>query len=263
MNERTAQSLNLTYATETSAILRVDSLTPKALAGRNSVRIESKSTYDNGLFIFDIIHTPYGCGTWPALWLTDGYNWPMNGEIDILETTNEGAHGNEVTLHSTKGCKMNIKRKQTGDPVFSNCENITNSNSGCGVVGDPSTYGQAMNAAGGGVYALELRDDGVRAWFFPRGSIPSDITDPSQIPNPSTWGTALADFPSTECDIASHFRNQSIIVNIDLCGQLAAEPQYYEKMYRCPGTCPDFVANNPSSFEEAYWEFNNFAVYQA
>ncbi|KAJ6088700.1 hypothetical protein N7486_009961 [Penicillium sp. IBT 16267x] len=263
VNERTAQSLNLTYASETSAILRVDSLTPKALAGRNSVRIESKSTYDNGLFIFDIIHTPYGCGTWPALWLTDGYNWPMNGEIDILETTNGGSQGNEVTLHATKGCKMNVKRKQTGSPVFSNCENITNSNSGCGVVGDPSTYGEAMNAEGGGVYALELRDDGVRAWFFPRGYIPGDITDPSQIPDPSTWGTALADFPSTECDIASHFKNQSIIANIDLCGQLGAQPQFYEKMYKCPGTCPDFVANNPSSFEEAYWEFGNFAVYQA
>ena len=72
------------------------------------------------------------------------------------------------------------------------------------------------------------------------------------IPDPSGWGTALADFPSTECDIASHFRNQSIIANIDLCGQLAAQPQYYEPMYKCPGKCEDLVANHPSAFEEAY-----------
>ncbi|KAJ5924141.1 hypothetical protein N7466_008328 [Penicillium verhagenii] len=262
VNQQTAQDLNLTYATETSAVLRVDSLTPNALAGRNSVRVESTSTYDNGLFIFDIIHTPYGCGTWPALWLTDGYNWPNNGEIDILETTNEGSHGNDITLHTTGGCSMDVKRKHTGYSVFSNCD-TSNGNAGCGVVGDPITYGEAFNAIGGGVYALELRDDGVRAWFFPRNSIPGDIADPLQMPDPSTWGTALADFPGTECNIASHFRNQSIIANIDLCGELGAQPQFYEKMYKCPGTCPDFVANNPSSFEEAYWEFASFSVYQA
>lgn len=151
MNEDTAQELNLTYASESSAVLRVDALTPNALAGRNSVRIESRATYDTGLFIFDIIHTPYGCGTWPALWLTDGYNWPTNGEIDILESTNGGSHGNDVTLHSTPGCKMNVKRKQTGSPVFKNCENGANGNAGCSVQGDYTTYGEAMNKKGGGV----------------------------------------------------------------------------------------------------------------
>ncbi|KAJ5089040.1 hypothetical protein N7532_007724 [Penicillium argentinense] len=263
VNEQAAQDLNLTYATDKSAVLRVDSFTPKAVGGRNSVRIESKNTYDTGLFVFDIIHTPYGCGTWPALWLTDGYNWPNNGEIDVLETTNEGSHGNEVTLHTTKGCNMDVKRKETGSPVYKSCDNTTNSNSGCGVMGDESTYGEAMNNNGGGVYALELREAGIRAWFFPRNSIPDDITNSSAVPDPSTWGTALADFPSTECNIPSHFRNQSIIANIDMCGELAAQPQYYDQMYKCPGTCSDFVANNPSAFEEAYWEFAGFQVYQA
>jgi len=151
VNQEAAHDLNLTYATDTSAILRVDTFTPKAVAGRNSVRIESKQGYDHGLFIFDIIHTPFGCATWPALWLTDGYNWPNNGEIDILETTNEGSHGNEVTLHTTKGCNMDVKRKQTGSAVYTTCDNDTHSNSGCGVLGDESTYGEAMNKNGGGV----------------------------------------------------------------------------------------------------------------
>ncbi|KAJ5577410.1 uncharacterized protein N7459_006374 [Penicillium hispanicum] len=240
VDEVTAHDLNLTYTTNTSAILRVDSFTPNAVGGRNSVRIESKATYDSGLFVFDIVHTPYGCGTWPALWLTDGYNWPMNGEIDILESTNEASQGNEVTLHTTEGCKMNVKRKETGSPVFKSCDNSTHGNAGCAVQGEPSTYGQAMNTNGGGVYALELRDAGIRVWFFPRDAIPDDL-----------------------CDIGSHFRNQSIIVNIDLCGELASQPMYYDDMYNCPATCPEFVANNPTSFEEAYWEFGGFKVYQA
>ena len=73
--------MNLTYASTTSAILRVDTSETDATTGRKSVRIESKNQYDSGLFIFDILHTPYGCGTWPAVWLTDPSNWPMNGEI--------------------------------------------------------------------------------------------------------------------------------------------------------------------------------------
>jgi len=35
------------------------------------VRISSKTTYNKGLFIFDVKHSPYGCGTWPALWLVE------------------------------------------------------------------------------------------------------------------------------------------------------------------------------------------------
>ena len=261
VNKSTARNLNLTYASESSAVLRVDASTPNARSGRNSVRIESRNTYDSGLFTFDIIHTPFGCATWPALWLTDGYNWPMNGEIDVLETTNVGSHGNEVSIHTTNGCSMDVKRKQTGQAIFKNCDSATGGNSGCGVIGDENSYGEAMNNRGGGVYALELRDAGIRAWFFPSGTVPADIT--AENPDPSTWGIALADFPSTKCDIASHFRNLSIIVNIDLCGELAGQKQYYDTLYHCPATCSGFVASNPSSFVDANWEFKNFKVYRA
>ncbi|CAG8919436.1 unnamed protein product [Penicillium salamii] len=258
VNQTTATNLNLTHATESSAILRVDAKTRNTQHGRNSVRIESKKQYDEGLFIFDIIHTPFGCATWPALWLTDGYNWPSNGEIDVLETTNEGSHGNEITLHTTKGCSMNVKRKQTGQVLSKKCDDTNHGNAGCGILGNESTYGQAMNANGGGVYALELRREGIRAWYFRRDSIPRNIDNH---PDPSEWGTALADFPSTKCDIGAHFRNQSIIANIDLCGELAAQKQYYDTMYHCPGSCSDFVAMNPGSFDDAFWEFKSFKVY--
>jgi hypothetical protein len=98
-------------------------------------------------------------------------------------------------------------------------------------------------------------------WFFPRNAIPADIT--ASTPNPSTWGQALADFPGTDCDIASHFRNQSIIANIDLCGALAGQTSLYQTQSQCPGNCTDFVAQNPQAFINAYWEFKSFKVYQA
>jgi hypothetical protein len=35
------------------------------------VRLESKTQYGPGLFLFDVKHAPYGCATWPALWLAE------------------------------------------------------------------------------------------------------------------------------------------------------------------------------------------------
>ncbi|KAL2858952.1 concanavalin A-like lectin/glucanase domain-containing protein [Aspergillus pseudodeflectus] len=263
VNQSTALAQNLTYATSDSAILRVDSTTRNATDGRNSVRIESKATYDDGLFIFDILHTPYGCGTWPALWLTDGSNWPFNGEIDVLEATNNGTDGNAVTLHTRPGCSMDVRRKETGDAIYTTCDNSTNGNAGCGVKGPSLTYGEEMNANGGGIYALEVRPAGIRAWFFRRDSIPPDLTNESTAPDPSTWGTALADFPNTSCDIPSHFRNQSIIANIDLCGDYGGRDDVYADQFSCPGNCTDFVARHPENFTQAYWEFGGFWVYSS
>lgn len=73
---------NLTYASESSAILRVDTTSDEydTSTGRWSVRVSSKKQYDSGLFIFDVLHSPVGCGTWPALWICDDNNWPDNGQ---------------------------------------------------------------------------------------------------------------------------------------------------------------------------------------
>lgn len=53
---------------------------PRGGLGRPSVRVISDNTYYHGLFIIDILHMPWGCGTWPAYWLL-GPDWPNNGEI--------------------------------------------------------------------------------------------------------------------------------------------------------------------------------------
>ncbi|RAL13122.1 glycoside hydrolase family 16 protein [Aspergillus homomorphus CBS 101889] len=262
VDSSTASELNLTYASNSRAVLRVDTSTSNQTSGRRSVRVTSRETYENGLFIFDIVHTPYGCATWPALWLTDPNNWPEHGEIDVLESNNKGTHGNAMTLHTTSGCKMNVKRKETGSPTYTNCLNTANDNAGCGVSGGKATYGQQFNENGGGVYAMELRDAGIRVWMWARDDIPDDISNSSSSPDPSTWGEALADFPNTNCDISSHFKNQSIIVNIDVCGDLAGASTYYTDLYGCPDTCTQWAAENGANFTNAYWEFNSFKVYQ-
>ena len=39
-------------------------LTPGGGAGRSSVRLTSKKSYNHGLFIADILHMPFACGAW-------------------------------------------------------------------------------------------------------------------------------------------------------------------------------------------------------
>jgi len=188
---------------------------------------------------------------------------PTHGEIDVMEAVNQANTGNQMTLHTTDSCSMSVKRKETGNVLTDNCYNGTNSNSGCGVQGDNSTFGLSFNAAGGGIMAMELRSAGIRMWQFGRSSIPSDITN--KAPDPSTWPEALADFPSTSCDIGSHFANLSMIADIDICGSWAGSPTVYSTQDSCPGQCTDYAALNPSAFSDAYWEFgaNGFSVYQA
>lgn len=76
--------LNLTYASSTSAILRVDTSETNATTGRKSARITSKNQYNDGLFIFDLTHAPFGCATWPAIWLSGPTaTWPEDGCVHI------------------------------------------------------------------------------------------------------------------------------------------------------------------------------------
>ena len=190
-----------------------------------------------------------------------------------MEAVNLATTGNMMTLHSTDDCTMSgVKRVMTGTASQADCHNTTNSNAGCGVDGSGSTYGATYNTDGGGVVAVEWRDDGIRMWQFTDSSTPADIA--SGAPDPSTWGTALADFPDTKCDIGTHFTNASIIANIDLCGSLGEAkygtstcPKNCVGDHTCiggtsPSNCTDYVANNPTAFEDAYWEFGSFKIYQ-
>ena len=63
--------------------MRVET-TPTVASTRQSVRINTVRTYTGGLIVMDSLHIPTGCGTWPAFW-SDGPNWPVGGEIDIVE----------------------------------------------------------------------------------------------------------------------------------------------------------------------------------
>lgn len=60
---------------------------------------------------------------------------------------------------------------------------------------------------------------GVSVFFFPRGSIPVDVA--IGYPQPSTWGTPVANWPASTCDPSTYFQNHVIVFDTTLCGDWA------------------------------------------
>ena len=75
VDEGTAQSEGLIQSSSDSVYIGVDANGTASGSGRQSVRLTSSKTYNQGLFVIDVEHMPTGCGTWPAFWLV-GPNWP-------------------------------------------------------------------------------------------------------------------------------------------------------------------------------------------
>jgi len=265
VSQSQAQSLNLTYASGNTFVLRTDYTTTLSASGpgRNSVRLQSNKLYGNSLLVADIRHMPQGCGTWPALW-SFGTNWPNDGEIDILEGVNDQG-ANAATLHTGSGCTMpGSGVSQTGAVVATDCNAADNGNSGCGVrSSDSNSYGPSFNNNGGGWYAMERSSTYIKVWFWPRnsGSVPAGVKSGASSLDSSTFGTPFANFVNSQCDIPSHFGSHHIIINLTLCGDWAGQQAIYSSA-GCPGSCVDYVNNNPSAFKNAYFDFAGLRVYQ-
>lgn len=255
-----------------NAVMRVDT-TPTVSTNRNSVRITTDLIFTEGLVILDAVHMPTGCATWPAFW-TNGPNWPAGGEIDIVEGVNNYTN-NQATIHTSDGCSLPTSDATqldiTGTVVGgTNCAADETDNEGCGVRSNYNyTFGSGFNSISGGVYAMLWQDSGIQVYFFPRGSIPSDIT--AGAPQPQSWSTPMANWPSTDCNMASHFYNHSVIFDTTLCGDWAGAvwngtgiPGQSESCAQLTGysSCSDFVLNNGASFAEAYWEVSSVNIYQ-
>ncbi|KAI0344086.1 putative laminarinase [Trametopsis cervina] len=260
VDQATALAQNLTYAQGDAFVIRADHTTVLSPSGpgRNSVRVRSVKTYTTHVAVFDIAHMPEGCGTWPATWETAESNWPYSGEIDIGVNN---VSPNSISLHTGPNCTVPASRSQTGTSTGNNCDVFSSGNTGCGVSAGPATtYGPPFNAAGGGWWAVERTPNFIKVWFWQRNAAkPGDIGAASI--NTDNWGTPVAYFPNTSCDIGGHFGPNNIIINLTFCGDWADAPSVYSSS-GCPSTCVDYVNNNPAAFNNAYWQFNSVRVYQ-
>ncbi|KAJ9653636.1 hypothetical protein H2198_007187, partial [Neophaeococcomyces mojaviensis] len=275
VSQSAAQSASLINTANNQIYMGVDSTSVASGRGRKSVRLTSKATYNHGLIVLDLEHMPGSiCGVWPAFW-TVGPNWPNSGEIDIIEGVNGQSH-NAMTLHTGPGCSIAASGGGNGGTgsaqgaLFSGSIGTSNcdinaagqaQNAGCSIAtSDQSSYGSGLNSAQGGVYATEWLSTGISIWYFPRSKIPSDLASGS--PDPTGWGTPMAHFADSSCDIDSSIKNQQIVFDTTFCGQWAGA--VWSSDATCSkkaNTCQDYVQNNPSAFKEAFWTINSLKVY--
>jgi len=273
VDQNTATSSGLASVnSQGHAIMQVDA-TAVVANTRNSVRITTQSQYNGGLFIMDSVHMPTGCGIWPAFW-TNGPNWPVDGEIDIVEGVNNYTN-NQATVHTNVGCTLASTNPNTlaisGSVVGgTDCAALTTGNQGCGIrAATSNSFGSGFNSNGGGVYAMVWDASGIAVYFFPANFIPSDIT--AGAPLPDSWGAAQARWPATSCAPFQFFVNHSAIFDTTLCGDWASGvwnssgiPGQEQSCAARTGvsTCEAFVRANGGSMSEAYWEIRSVKIYQ-
>ncbi|KAB5545836.1 concanavalin A-like lectin/glucanase domain-containing protein [Coniochaeta sp. 2T2.1] len=276
LNLQDASKAGLVKVVNNQVYLGTDSTKTLATTaqGRDSIRLESKESFNNGLLIADIAHMPGSqCGIWPAFW-TYNFDEDPYGEVDIIEYAMFDS-GNTVSLHTCGACNFDLSGQPGTDPR-SNCNlgdethlcpETDNSNfGGCGNTAATGSAGDGFNAGGGGVYATAIESTSLKIWFFPKSKIPKDIT--AGTPDPSTWSKPFVDFEtsksSNKCSVAKYFKKNTIIINTDLCGS-NIDQDWWDSEPTCTSKakdCRTFVAQNPSAFKEAYWLFNSVKVYQ-
>ncbi|KZT22212.1 glycoside hydrolase family 16 protein [Neolentinus lepideus HHB14362 ss-1] len=301
VDQGTALSQNLTYATDTKFVMRADdfNVVPPSARGRNSVRISSNQAWDESLIVIDLAHMPEGCSTWPAFWsLSQKGPWPNGGEIDIVEGVNLG-NQNLASLHTTPNCNMpqQQQRVQTGQTTSTICDASVNFNQGCGVsFSKPGSFGAPFNQQGGGYFAMaRTKADGVRLWFWPRGdsSVPQAIANPDALPTPNlpirkrksktqdkmavldvvdivgsdtiapdeSWGWPEAAFPTGDSNCGYEQHFDAHQMVFDLTFCGDWAGSAWSTAGCGSGSCVDFVNNNPTAFSNAYWEVNSIRVY--
>ncbi|GAA5984337.1 hypothetical protein JCM11641_006187 [Rhodosporidiobolus odoratus] len=260
-----AKSAGLVSTSDKAAMMKVDNTTKLDVGGtRKSIRIASSEAMKIGsIVIADIVRMPFGCATWPAWW-TVGGDWPNNGEIDILEGVNV-EDTNQYTLHvKDSDCKQDSGVDIAGTAVAANndCNANNDGNAGCSYAETAKgNYGEAFNAAGGGVFVTEFTADAISIWFWSRPDIPDNIASGS--PDSKAWGRPSATWPKSSCDIASYFGDQTLVFDVTLCGDWAGADGVWSAASTCSSaaaTCSDYVLD-PANFAEAYWEVGYVKVY--
>jgi hypothetical protein len=168
-----------------------------------------------------------------------------------------------MTLHTGEGCSISRSSDMLGSVSTDNCDINApgqGNNEGCQITTqDSRSYGKGFNDNNGGVYATEITSSFINIFFFPRGSIPSDISGAS--PDPSGWGKPMAVFKG-DCDIAQTFKKMQIVFTNTFCGDWAGNVWDSGSCASKADTCVDYVKNNPNDFEDAYWSVNSLKVYQ-
>ena len=133
-------------------------------------------------------------------------------------------------------------------------------NQGCAIINDQAaTFGAPFNAQGGGVIATAWDAAGIRAYSWPRGKVPADLTARADL-NETGWGLPYARFEFGDECAPSHFHDHQIIFDLTLCGDWAGAT-FAQACADISGDCEGYISN-PANVQEAFWLVNYVDVWQ-
>ena len=136
----------------------------------------------------------------------------------------------------------------TGTVMNTNCSSSQEADTGCSILDAYDTsFGQKFSSAGGGVYALQRDEQGIKIWHFTRESIPSDVS--TGYPDTKSWPSPNAFLSADDCNIESFFSPQTLVIDTTLCGGWASSDYPGSG---CPGTCTQQVTTG-KNFVSAYF----------
>ncbi|GAA5954012.1 hypothetical protein JCM21900_005380 [Sporobolomyces salmonicolor] len=252
VDSSTAWSNDLVQVKDGRAHIRVSS--EGSGSTRQAVKLTSKNQYSEGLYIWDVERMPR--------------------EIDIVEYVSHQSM-NSFSVHTGPGCWAGSSG-YTGTEMLAtsfalDCDADATASQGCGFrTTRNNTAGIGANFGEGGVYAMEWSSDGIKAWFFARDSIPSDITEKN--PDPSSWATPDMYVAASSCDPSTYFGPQTFAVNTNLCGTWPNGVWSTDNSYAgqsegsCAATtgfatCEEYVQSRGEDFKHAYWRIASFSIY--
>jgi hypothetical protein len=151
-DKQTAMSTGLAKIVGNQIYLGSDNVTVLSVnnkIGRNTIRLESTSVWNSGLFFMSFDHIPDGPGVWPAWW-----TYGQNSDISIMDSTPILAF-NFIELGTNRtGCANLLDYIQffTGLWYPGDAEIRTKD----------GKFGPSVNNASGGIYVMEWTQDFIR-----------------------------------------------------------------------------------------------------
>lgn len=92
-------------------------------------------------------------------------------------------------------------------------------------------------------------------------SAPIEVKNGS-IVDPTTWGPPRAQYLG-DCRFNMDKKQEpNMRIYITFCPLLALDDYYRSDCFRTAPSCYQYVANNPSAYQNAYWLINHIKVYE-
>lgn len=228
--------------------------------GRDSIRMTSKATYNQGLMIAKFSHLPVqACGAWPAFW-SFADPWLTTGEIDYYEGWDLVGY-NRIAMHTNETLAGSCTLTSTGieGKVMTEDCNQVDGGAGCGVKDDSGVWGSVTGAT----FAMEWTDSAIKIWNWLPSAVPADVAAGSPDPSSGDWGSPTLLVEQTNCDLNASFANQQLVFDIDFCGDTAGSPTFWNATCSAFGdSCAAYVAENPAAFSELYFMVEGIQFYE-